>query len=106
MRTIQAWRTIRMRTALILVSLVPVCSLGVDLVIRILFPPAGLLLSEQTLYGTGELLLVMADIILFAVYYWQQGRSVNQQLKRQVMPPLLQGEHFRCTITQARGPYL
>lgn len=95
-----------MRTVLILFSLVPICSLGADLVIRILFPPAGLLSSEQTLYSTGELLLVMADIILWGVYYWQQGRSINQQLKRQGMPPLLQGELFRGTITEAKRPYL
>src|SRR5260370_25406562 len=101
MRTIQVWRTIRMRTVLILFPLVPVCSLGVDLVIRILFPPAGLLLSEQTLYGTGELLLVMADIILFAVYYWQQGLSINQQLNRQGNPPLLPGALFPRSFSDA-----
>jgi len=95
-----------MRTVLILFSLVPICSLGADLVIRILFPPAGLLLSEQTLYGIGELLLVMADIILFAVYYWQQGRSIKQQIKRQGMPPLIQRELFRSPISEARRPYL
>jgi len=62
-----------MRTALILFSLVPICSLGADLVIRILFPPAGLLSSEQTLYSTGELLLVMADIILWGSITGSKG---------------------------------
>ncbi len=95
-----------MRTVLILFSLVPICSLGADLVIRILFPPAGLLSSEQTLYSTGELLLVMADIILWGVYYWQQGRSINQQIKRQGMSPLIKSELFRGTITEAKRPYL
>ncbi len=95
-----------MRTVLILFPLVPICSLGADLVIRILFPPAGLLLSEQTLYGIGELLLEMACMILFFVYYWQQGRAIDLQIKRQGMPPLLQGELFRSPITEARRPYL
>src|SRR5258708_36185792 len=106
MRTIQVWRTIRMRTVLILFSLVPICSLGADLVIRILFPPAGLLLSEQTLYGIGELLLVMADIILFVAYYWQQGWSIIQQIKRQGMPLLLQRELFLSPVWVALRPFL
>src|SRR5258708_16273504 len=106
MRTIQVWRTIRMRTVLILFPLVPICSLGADLVIRILFPPAGLLLSEQTLYGIGELLLEMACMILFFVYYWQQGRAIDLQIKRQGMPPLPHGALFRRPINAARRPYL
>src|SRR5258708_38653924 len=106
MRTIQAWRTIRMRTVLILFSLVPICSLGADLVIRILFPPAGLLSSEQPLYSTGELLLGMADIILWAGYYWQQGRSINQQITRPRMSPVIKKELFSGTQTGARRPYL
>src|SRR5260370_39751047 len=102
MRTIQVWRPIRMRTVLILFPLVPICSLGADLVIRILFPPAGLLLSEQTLYGIGELLLEMACLVPFFVYYWQQGRAIDLRMKRQWVPPLLQCALFRSPITGAR----
>src|SRR5260370_8360853 len=106
MRTIQVWRTIRMRTVLILFPLVPICSLGADLVIRILFPPAGLLLSEQTLYGIGELLLEMACMILFFVFYWQQGPAIDLQINRQGSPPTLPSALFPSPTPHAHHPHL
>ncbi len=82
-----------MRSALIFVSLAAVLVLGANLVSQILIIPVG------------GILLIIASLLLFLGYYWQQVRSINQQVKERGMTPLLWRELLRGKIIEARRPY-
>ncbi|MGB8346809.1 MAG: hypothetical protein WCD86_18115 [Ktedonobacteraceae bacterium] len=94
-----------MRKSLILVALVSVLFLSASLIIQILSVSAEFSRWVWSGVLVGGTLLIGSALILFVLYYFRQGRAINQQFKQQEWNPIIQRELFRGKIAEAKRPY-